>query len=230
MVFYYFNTKSRNHNPGGKKTCVHEYLRACGQNVLVALGISRHVANSYAKVPSKRQILMPAATGRGWAPHAQLCALPRPLIWSRSSRPPRCPSGRRRRKSSCEEHLSETAPVEHMQTNHIWHHRHRTAWVTKCFDWRRRTRSLLWRRRLMDEGQREEQRAICQLQPVSSCREMARQAGYTPPPCGFKACPAMAFTPTPHTKTTPHPTRCNDITLPERYWHLALTKGCCTGW
>lgn len=70
----------------------------------------------------------------------------------------------------------------------------------------------------------EEQRAICELQPVSSCREMARQPGFTPPPCGFKACPATAsettaFTPSPHTaliptltKTPPHPGP-DDITL-----------------
>lgn len=84
--------------------------------------------------------------------HTSLRVLQGPLIWIRSSRPPRCPSGRRRRKSSCAEHLSETAPAEHMQTNLQTRLTLQTLnSVINSFD---RTRSLLWRRRLMGEGQR----------------------------------------------------------------------------
>ncbi len=151
--------------------------------------------------------------------HTSPRVLQGPLIWIRSSRPPRCPSGRRRRKSSCAEHLSETAPAEHKQTNlqrrltlqtlnSVINGFDLTCLCCDDGDW--------WAR-----GS-EEQRAICELQPVSSCREMARQPGFTPPPCGFKACPATAsetFTPSPHTalipaltKTPPHPSP-DDITL-----------------
>lgn len=84
--------------------------------------------------------------------HTSLHVLQGPLIWIRSSRPPRCPSGRRRRKNSCVEHLSETEPVEHMQTNLQTRLTPQTLnSVINGFD---RTHSLLWRRRLMGEGQR----------------------------------------------------------------------------
>lgn len=87
--------------------------------------------------------------------HTSLRVLQGPLIWIRSSRPPRYPSGRRRRKSFCAEHLSETAPVEHMQTNLQTCQAPQTLnSVINGFDRTRRTRSLLWRWRLMSEGQR----------------------------------------------------------------------------
>lgn len=88
--------------------------------------------------------------------HTSLRVLGGPLIWIRSSRPLRCPSGRRRRKSSCAEHLSETAPVKHMQTYLLQTHQTPQTYnsVMKCFDQMRRTHSLLWRWRPMGEGQR----------------------------------------------------------------------------
>ncbi len=67
LGFYYFNTKCRNHITLVKNVSTW-ILRVCGQNVLVALGIGWCVAYCYTKVPSKRQILMPAATGRRWTP------------------------------------------------------------------------------------------------------------------------------------------------------------------
>lgn len=88
--------------------------------------------------------------------HTSLHVLQGPLIWIRSSRPPRCPSGRRRRKNSCVEHLSETEPVEHMQTNLQTRQTPKTLnSLINCFDRTHQTRSVLRRQRLMGEGQRE---------------------------------------------------------------------------
>lgn len=88
--------------------------------------------------------------------HTSLRVLQGPLIWIQSSRPPRCPSVRRRRKSSCAEHLSETAPAEHMQTNLQTRQTPKTLnSLINCFDRTHQTRSVLRRQRLMGEGQRE---------------------------------------------------------------------------
>ncbi len=83
--------------------------------------------------------------------HTSPRVLQGPLIWIRSSRPPRCPSGRRRRKSSCAEHLSETAPAEHKQKK--LQRRLMLQTLNSVINGFDLTCFMLRRRRLMGEGQ-----------------------------------------------------------------------------
>lgn len=123
------------------------------------------------------------------------------VIWLQNNPPPRCPSDHQRRRSSCVEHLSGTAPVflntqakrqEAIRINVtqlLFFNNHLVlqtlAYVIKLIGVFFVV--VPFGRWLRDS---EEQRTMCELQRVSSCKEMARQPGFAPPPCGSKACAA----------------------------------------
>lgn len=115
------------------------------------------------------------------------------IIWLQSSPPHRCPSDHQKRRSSCAGHLSGTAPVFTHTTNVTNVHQYRCGMAANSFsELSIGGCSFLWCLWLMGEGQ---QRAMCELQPVSSCKKMARQPGFSPPPppppCGCESLPSQ---------------------------------------
>lgn len=113
------------------------------------------------------------------------------IIWLQSSPRRRCPSGHQKRRSSCVGHLSGIVPVFTHTINVTNVHQYQCGTAANSFsELRTGGCSFLWYLWLMGEGQRK---TMCELQPVSSCKKMARQPGFSPPlpPCGCEGLPSQ---------------------------------------